>query len=109
MRVARVFVLEDQRLVAGVEVDPVELVGVGADGLHERQRPLDLARQPLVALAHRGRADEVGVPVVHLAEVGVPTGDEGAHEVEGRSGGVVDVQQPLGAVLARLGGEVGHR
>ena len=45
----RVLVLQDQRLVAGVEVDPVELVGVGADGLHERQRPVDLPGQLLVA------------------------------------------------------------
>ena len=29
----RVLVLQDQRLVAGVEVDAVELVGVGADRL----------------------------------------------------------------------------
>ena len=38
----RVLVLQHQRLVAGVEVDPVELVGVGADRLHERQRAVDL-------------------------------------------------------------------
>ena len=47
--------------------------------------------QLLVALAHRGRADEVGVPGVHLAQVGVPAGDERAHEVQRRGGGVVDV------------------
>ena len=49
----RVLVLQQQRLVAGVEVDPVELVGVGADRLHEGQRALDLGGHLLVALADR--------------------------------------------------------
>ena len=102
----RVLVVEQQPLVAGVEVDPVELVGVGADGLHEGQRPLDLGGHPLVALADRRLADEVGVPGVHLAQVGVAAGDEGTDQVERRGRGVVDVDQPLRVGHARLGGEV---
>ena len=103
----RVLVLEDQRLVAGVEVDPVELVGVGADRLHEGQRAVDLGGHLLVAAADRGAEHEVGVPGVHLAQVGVPTGDEGAHEVQRRGRRVVDLHEPLRVGDARgLGGEV---
>ena len=102
----RVLVLHQQRLVAGVEVDAAQLLGVGADGLHERQRLVDLAGQLLVALARGRGLHEVGVPSVDLAQVGVAAGDEGAHEVERRGGGVVGVEQPLGVGDARLGGEL---
>ena len=102
----RVLVVEQQRLVAGVEVDAVELVRVGADRLHEGQRALDLAGQQLVALGVRRLADEVVVPGVHLAQVGVAAGDEGADEVERRRGRVVDVDEPLRVGDARLGREV---
>ena len=84
----------------------MELVGVGADRLHERQRPLDLAGHQLVALADRRLADEVGVPGVHLAQVGVAAGDEGADQVERGGRGVVDVDEPLRVGHPRLGGEV---
>ncbi len=102
----RVLVLEDQRLVAGVEVDPVELVGVGADGLHEGERPVDLLAELLVAPADRRAAHEVGVPGVHLAQVGVPTGDERADEVQRGRGRVVDLDQPLRVGDPGLRGEV---
>ena len=102
----RLLVLQQQRLVAGVEVDAVELVGVGADGLHEGQGALDLVGHRLVALPERRLLHEVGVPGVHLAQVGVAAGDEGAHEVQRRGGGVVDLDQPLRVGDARLGGEV---
>ena len=92
--------------MAAVEVDATQLLGVGPDRLHERQRLVDLAGQLLVALARGRGLHEVGVPGVDLAQVGVATGDEGPHEVEGRRGGVVDVQQPLRVGDARLGGEV---
>ena len=91
----RVLVLEDQRLVAGVEVDAVELVGVGPDRLHEVQRAVDLGGHLLVAAADLGAEHEVGVPGVHLAQVGVPAGDEGAHEVQRRGRRVVDLHEPL--------------
>ncbi|CAM3831476.1 hypothetical protein NOZE110980_16960 [Nocardioides zeicaulis] len=102
----RLLVLQQQGLVAGVEVDPVELVGVGADGLHEGQRALDLVGHCLVALAEGRGLHEVGVPGVHLAQVGVAARDEGAHEVEGGGRVVVDLHEPLGVGDAGLGGEV---
>ena len=67
----RALVVEQQRLVAGVELDPVELLRVGPAGVHERQRAVDLAGQPLVALPGRDSAHEVLVPGVDLAQVGV--------------------------------------
>ena len=102
----RLLVLQQQRLVAGVEVDAVELVGVGADRLHEGQRALDLVGHRLVALPERRRLHEVGVPGVDLAEVGVATGDERADQVERGGRGVVDVHEPLRVRDARLGREV---
>ena len=84
----------------------MELVGVGADRLHEREGAVDVVGHRLVLLAGRGLAHEVGVPRVHLAQVGVATGDEGAHEVQRRRGRVVDVDEPLRVVGAGVGGEV---
>ena len=92
--------------MAGVEVDPVELVGVGADRGHEAHRPVDLVGDLLVALADRRADDEVGVPGVDLAQVGVAAGDERAHEVQRRGAGVVGLDQPLRVGDAGLGGEV---
>ena len=91
--------------MARVEVDPVELVGVGADRVHEAHRPVDLLRQLLVARPDRRVAHEVGVPGVHLAQVGVAAGDERTHEVQRRRGRVVDLEQPRGVVATRLGRE----
>ena len=106
MRVSDVLVVEQQRLVAGVEVDPVELVGVGADGLHEGQRALDLVGDRLIALAEGRALHEVGVPGVHLPQVGVTTGHERADQVERGRRGVVDVDEPLRVGDPRLRGEV---
>ena len=52
----RALVLEQQRLVAGVDVDAGERVGVDAAGAHELQRPVDLAGEALVALARPGES-----------------------------------------------------
>ena len=55
----RLLVAEDQRLVAGEEVDLVQVrlgLGVDAAGPHEAQGPVDLVGQPLVALALAARA-----------------------------------------------------
>ncbi len=89
-----------------VEVDVVELVGVGADGLHERHRPVDLVRHRLVALPRGRRRDEVGVPGVDLAQVGVPAGDEGPDHAQRRRRGAVHLQEPARVGHARLGGEL---
>ena len=102
----RVLVLQHERLVGGVEVDPVELVGIGADRLHELHGAVDLVGQLLVGLSGHGVAHEVGVPGVHLPQVGVAAGDEGAHEVERGGRGVVDVDESLRVVSARLGCEL---
>ena len=102
----RPLVVEQQRLVAGVELDPVELLGVGAAGVHERQRPVDLAGELLVAPPGRAGGHEVLVPGVHLAQVGVAALGEGPAEVERDGRGVVGLQQPLGVGRAALGGEV---
>ena len=53
----RLLVAEDQRLVAGVEVDLVQVrlrLGVDAARLHEPQRPVDLVGHALVARGPRG-------------------------------------------------------
>ena len=91
----RVLVLEDQRLVAAVERDPVQLLGLGADRPHEVERPVDVAGQPLVAAPTGTGPDEVGVPRVHLAQVGVAALQEGPAEVERRRRRVVDLHEPL--------------
>ena len=91
-----VLVLQHQRLVGDVEVDVVELVGVGADRLHERHRPVDLVRHGLVAQPRGRLRDEVGVPGVHLAQVGVAAGDEGADHAQRRRRRAVHLEQPRG-------------
>ncbi len=100
-----VLVLQDQRLVAGVEVDGPEHVVVDAAGHHEGQGSIDLVGQVLVLHPGGGVLDEVGVPAVHAAQVREAAGDEGPGQIEDRRGGVVDAEQPLRIGLARLGGE----
>ena len=102
----RRLVVEQQRLVRGVELDGAELLRVGPAGVHEVQRVVDLAGELLVALPGRGRLHEVLVPGVHLAQVGVAAGGEGAHQVQRRGGGVVHPLQPLGVRDAGRLGEV---
>ena len=93
----RALVFEQQGLVAGVELDRAELLGVGTAGVHERQGAVDLARQFLIPLPGRALPDEVLVPRVHLAQVGVAAGGEGAAEVQRRGGVVVGGQEPAGS------------
>lgn len=88
--------------MGGVELDGLELLRVGAAGPHEVQRVVDLARQLLVALPGRGGLHEVLVPGVHLAQIGVAAGGEGAHQVERGGGGVVHPLQALGVRDAGL-------
>ncbi len=90
----------------GVELDRVELLGIGPAGVHERQCLVDLARELLVAPARRGLGHEVLVPGVHLAQVGVPALGEGPGEVQRDGRGVVGPQQPRRVGGAGLGGEV---
>jgi hypothetical protein len=75
-------VVQQQGLVAGVELHRAELLGVGSAGVHERDGPVDLLGQPLVALPGRAAGHEVLVPGVDLAQVGVPAAGEGAAHVQ---------------------------
>lgn len=95
-------VVQQERLVRGVELDGLELLRVRAAGPHEVQRAVDLARELLVALAGRGRLHEVLVPGVHLAQVRVTAGGEGADQVERGRGRVVHPLQALGVRDAGL-------
>ena len=95
-------VAEDQRLVAGPEVDLVQgrpPTQVDPAGAHEPQGPVDLGRDGLVALALVAGGDELLVPHVDLGQVGEATGGEGPQQVQGRRRLVVGGQQP-----ARVGG-----
>src|SRR6202046_2646811 len=71
-------IVQQQRLVAGVQLNRAQLIGVGAACPHERQRPGDLPGQPLVPLPGRALRDEVLVPGMHLVQVGVTAGGERA-------------------------------
>ena len=102
----RLLVRQQQGLVAGVELDGPQLVRVGAAGPHERQRAVDLAGQPLVALTGRALPDEVLVPRVHLMQVGVAASGERAAQVQRDGGAVVGAQHPVRVVHARLRREV---
>lgn len=86
----------------GEELDGLELLRVGPAGAHEVEGVVDLAGQLLVTLAGGRRLHEVLVPGVHLAQVGVTAGGEGAHQVERRGGCVVHPLQALGVRDAGL-------
>ncbi len=92
--------------MAGVQLDGVQLLRVGADGVHERQRLLDLPGEPFVAQPRRRGADEVGVPGVDLTQVRVPAADERARKVQRRRRRVVHPQQPVRVRTACLRGEL---
>jgi hypothetical protein len=76
-----------------LEVDP-------ARG-HERERSLDLRREPLVLPPLRRARDEVLVPRVHLRQVCEPALRERAHEVERRRRVVEALEHPLRVGHAR--------
>ena len=63
---------------------------------HELQGPVDVAGHQLVALVGGVVAHEALVPCVHLPQVGEAALGEGAHEVQCRGRGVVDLQEPVG-------------
>ena len=93
----RPLVVEQQGLVAGVELHRAELPGIGTAGVHERDRPVDLVRQPLVALPRRAAGHEVLVPGVHLAQVGVAAAGQGPAQVQRGRRAVIRLQQPAGS------------
>ena len=100
----RPLVVQQQRLVRGVELDRAHRVEVGAAGGHEPHRLVDVLGDPVVAGVGRV-GDEAAVPVVHVAQVGEPALGERAHEVQRRRAGVVGPDQALRVGRARLGGE----
>ncbi len=72
---------QDERLVAGVEVDAGELVvlvEVDPAGAHEGERPVDVVGEHLVALTLGRVGDELLIPRVHARQGGEPAGGEGA-------------------------------
>ena len=102
----RPLVVEQERLVAGVELHPVELLRVSAAGLHERERTIDLAGELLVALPGRALRHEVLIPGVRLVEVGVAAAGERPAEVQSPGGAVVRLQQSRRVGSPRLGCEL---
>ncbi len=66
----RAFVLEEQRLVGGVELRGPQSLEVRAARVHEADRPIDLAGGLLVALVAGVRGEETAVPFVDQPQVG---------------------------------------
>ena len=93
----RLLVVEDQRLVAGPEVDLVEGVLAGevdAAGVHEPQGAVDPLGDVLEAPPLGRGGHELLVPGVDLAEVGEPALGEGPQQVEGGHRLLVGGHQP---------------
>jgi hypothetical protein len=91
-------VLEQEALVAGVELDRLELAGAGVDDLEEAQRLLDARGDLLVLFLEGGIADVAQAPVQGAVEVCDARGEGGADVVEG--GGRVVVCSGSRNVLA---------
>ena len=94
----RLFVAEDQCLVAGEDVDLAEIVvriRVDAGGAHEPQRPVDLAGDSLVALSLGTRRDELLVPRVDTVQSGEPALGERPQQVQRGRGLVVRLDQAI--------------
>ena len=93
------FVAEQQRLVAGVEVDLVQVVvvlGVDAAGPHEPQGSVDLGGDLVVGAALGAGCDELLRPGVDPAEVGETALGEGPQQVQRRRRLVVGLHQTFG-------------
>ena len=81
----RLLVAEYEGLVAGEEVDRVELfLGLGRDTArpHEAQRAVDARSELLVAAAFGARRNELAVPGVHAVQVGEAALGERAQQVQ---------------------------
>lgn len=81
-------VLEQEALVAGVELDGLELAGAGVDDLEEAQGLLDAGGDLGVFFLEDGVADVAQTPVERSVEVS-NAGGEGSADVVERSSGVV--------------------
>ena len=96
----RLLVAEDQRLVAGVEVDLVQ-AGLGCSvsmpqARHEPQGPVDVVGHAVVAPALGARRHELLVPLVDLGQVGEAALGERPQQVQRRRRLVVGLHQPVG-------------
>lgn len=101
------FVLQEQALVAGVEIHCVKLSGrVGPDGLHESKRVRDRRDDALVLGFDAGRFHMAEVPIERRVEVGDPRRELRADVVQRRGRmevGAVSVNLPsASAVLPKL-------
>ena len=94
----RLLVPEDQRLVARVEVDLVQLRAAGqidAAGSHEPQRAFDLRGDRLVALALAAGRHELLVPRGDVRQVGKAALRERTKQVQGRRRLVIRLHEAL--------------
>src|SRR6202789_3528913 len=80
--------------MTGVELHRAELLRVSPARAHERDRPVDLLGQLLVALPGRAAGHEVLVPGVRLAQVGVTAAGQGPAQVQGGRRAVIRLEQP---------------
>ena len=86
----RLFVGQQQRLVAGVEAGALQLrqrLGIDPAGFHEVERLADPVGDVGELVRPGAAAHEIERPLVHLAQVRIAAGGEGAQQVE-RSGGL---------------------
>src|SRR3954452_8471215 len=87
-------VIEQERLVARVELDPVELLRVSPARLHEGERTVDFPGKLLVALPSRALRYEVLIPALRLVQVGESAVRERSAKVQGHGRAVVRLEQP---------------
>ena len=104
----RLLVAEEQRLVARVDVDLVELrrcdSSVDPAGPHEAQGPLDLVGERLVALPSGAAGHELLRPRVDPGQVGEAALGERPQQVQRRRRLVVGLHEPLRVGHAGRGG-----
>ena len=101
----RALVVEEQRLVGGVELHGADRVEVHARRSHEPHSAVDLGGQHLVA-GVGGVPHEALVPLVDAPQVRETAVGEGPDEVQGGGRGVVGAQQPVWVRDARFRGEL---
>ena len=106
MRVSGALVVEQQRLVAGVELDRAERLEVDAAGRHERQRPVDVAGQQLVARRWRRCATKPWFQACTWRRSAKPPWVKARTRFSVAADRVVDPQQPLRVGRARGLGEL---
>ncbi len=105
----RLFVAEQQRFVAGVELGGAhfgDAVGMDAAGPHEGHGLADAIGQLLIAMALGRTVDEAEHPLVDVVEVGVAALGEGAQQIERGRRLTVGHLLALRVGRARLGREV---